>query len=175
MTRGVLGSRNAAISSYYLGGKGRETVTSLNYGIADRLELGVSHYYQDKDWSASFRFELFQSGDQWWHPTAVFAIHDIGRPETADVSLTAVKRYTLPILGNVRLHAGVLKETKSGGDVKAFGGISKIIERYFDFSLIYDGYDMHFIFGTSYKGFRISLIAYKMEHVGVGFSYQFHL
>ncbi len=142
-------------------------------GITERLELTMTQYYHRDDWTGSIRYEINKGGESWWHPTVILAVQDIGSPDIADISTTCIKRYSIPYIGQARFHAGILKETKSGGIIRGFGGVSKLFAKHFDFSIIHDGYDKHFIAGASYKGFRVSLIAFEMEHFGAGFSFQF--
>jgi len=161
------------MSSYYLGGDSPETISSLMLGVTEKIELAMTQYYQRHGWTGSLRYEVNQAGNAWWHPTTILAVHDIGSPDLTDISVAGIKRYPLPYIGETIFHAGILKETRSGGTIRGFGGASKLFAKYFDFSIIHDGYDNHLILGSSYKGFRVSLIAYEMEHFSAGLSFQF--
>ena len=172
-TRGIIGKGDLALGSYYHGGDDRDTVSFFVAGLTDRLEVAVNQYYQDSDWTVSARFGIMKEGKGWWQPSLVVGAHDLGRPEDSAISLTGFKYLEVPFLEELSVHAGIFTETESDGDTRGFGGVSKQFAKRFDFSLLYDGYEPHAILGTSYKGFRIFVMAYEMDHFGAGLSYQF--
>jgi len=162
-----------ALGSYYYGGDDHDTVSFFVAGLTDRLEVAVNQYYQDSDWTVSARYGLVKEGKEWWHPSLVVGAHDIGRPEDAAISLTGFKSLEVPYLQELLVHAGVFTETESDGDTRGFGGVSKQFAKRFDLSLLYDGDDPHAILGANYKGVRVFVMAYEMEHFGGGLSFMF--
>jgi hypothetical protein len=161
------------LGSYYYGGDDRDTVSFFVAGLTDRLEVAVNQYYQDSDWTVSARYGIMKEGKAWWHPSLVVGVHDMGSPEDAAISLTGFKYLKVPYLEDLSVHAGVFRETESGGDTRGFGGLSKQFAERFDISLIYDGNDPHAILGTNYKGLRVFVMAYEMEYFGGGLSFMF--
>jgi hypothetical protein len=174
-TRGIIGKGELAGGSYYYEGDDRDTVSFLVAGLTDHLEIAVNQYYQGSDWTLSGRYGIIRESEPWWHPSLVVGAHDIGRPEDAALSLTGFKYLEAPYLKGLSVHAGIFTETGSGGDTRGFGGFSKAFGKWFDFSLLYDGEDPHAILGTNYQGVRVFVMAYEMDHFGVGLSYQFDL
>lgn len=174
-TRGIIGKGELALGSYHYGGDDHDTVSFLVAGLTDRLEVAVNQYYQDSDWTASARFGAMKEGERWWHPSLVVGAHDIGRPEDAAISLTGFKYLEVPYLEGLWVHGGIFTETENDGDTRGFGGVSTPFAKKFDFSLLHDGADLHAILGANYKGLRIFVMAYEMDHFGVGLSYQFDL
>jgi len=168
-----MGKGNGIIGSYYLGGDDSETVSFFTLGVTEKVELTLNQYFQEEDWTGSIRYEIRRAGEDWWNPALIFGAYNIGSAHMTTVSITGIKNLSLPYVKDVRFHAGIKKETRSSGDTKAFGGISKALIKDFDFSVLLDGYDAHAILGKNYKGFRLNLMAYKMEHLSGGVSFQF--
>jgi hypothetical protein len=170
---GVIGKGQFAVGSYYLGDNSPETVSFLVAGVTDRLELSVNQYYQEKDWTLTARYGILKEGEGWWRPSLVLGVHDLGTPEDTSISLTGMKHLEVPFLEEVMAHAGIFRETEGGGDTRGFGGVSKQFWKRFDLSVLYDGYDPHVLAGANYKGFRVFVMAYRMEYFGGGLSLQF--
>jgi hypothetical protein len=135
--------------------------------------MGVNQYYQDSDWTISARFGVVKGGREWWHPSLVLGAHDIGRPEDTAISLTGFKDVEVPYLEELWVHAGVFTETDGDGETRGFGGLTKQFTKTFDLSLLFDGEEPHAILGTTYKGLRVFVMAYEMEHLGGGLSFMF--